>query len=211
MADWATISSLATAGGTLVLAIATYGSVRSANRSARVAEIALEERRRPVLVQSRFDDPEQKVMFSDQHWVQAGGGRGMVERGDGPLYLVLSVRNVGTGIAVLQGWHVRPGIIARRDVDHAELEEIRPQIRDLYIAPGDVGLWQGAIRDESDAMYHPVAEAADAREPLTVELLYTDQVGDQRTISRFVLTPAGDDRWLATAGRHWYLDRAGPR
>src|SRR4051794_24082116 len=120
MADWATISSLATAGGTLVLAIATYGSVRSANRSARVAEIALEERRRPVLVQSRFDDPEQKVMFADQHWVQAGGGRGMVERGDGPLYLVLSVRNVGAGIAVLQGWHVRPGI-ARRDVDHAEL------------------------------------------------------------------------------------------
>jgi len=39
--DWVTISSLATAGGTLVLALATFASVRSANRSARVAEMAL--------------------------------------------------------------------------------------------------------------------------------------------------------------------------
>jgi hypothetical protein len=32
--DWATISSLATAFGTLVLAVATFASIRSANRSA---------------------------------------------------------------------------------------------------------------------------------------------------------------------------------
>ena len=38
MADWQTISSLATAGGTLVLAVATFSAVRSANRSARIAE-----------------------------------------------------------------------------------------------------------------------------------------------------------------------------
>jgi hypothetical protein len=30
MADWGTIASLATAGGTLVLAVATFSSVRSA-------------------------------------------------------------------------------------------------------------------------------------------------------------------------------------
>ena len=33
MTDWTTIASLATAGGTLVLALATFASVRSANRS----------------------------------------------------------------------------------------------------------------------------------------------------------------------------------
>jgi hypothetical protein len=33
LADWTTISSLATAGGTLVLALATFASVRSANRA----------------------------------------------------------------------------------------------------------------------------------------------------------------------------------
>ena len=35
MADWVTISSLATVSGTLVLAVATFASVRSANRAAR--------------------------------------------------------------------------------------------------------------------------------------------------------------------------------
>ena len=39
--DWVTISALATAGGALALAAATYGSVRSANRAARVAERTL--------------------------------------------------------------------------------------------------------------------------------------------------------------------------
>ncbi|MEO6858458.1 MAG: hypothetical protein ABI323_07720 [Solirubrobacteraceae bacterium] len=64
MSDWATISSLATGAGTLVLAVATFGSVRSANRAARVSELALqeqrqatEEQRRPLIVQSRLDDP----------------------------------------------------------------------------------------------------------------------------------------------------------
>jgi hypothetical protein len=35
MADWVTISALATAGGTLVLAVATFSAVRSANRLTR--------------------------------------------------------------------------------------------------------------------------------------------------------------------------------
>ncbi|HEX8854916.1 MAG TPA: hypothetical protein VF752_04885 [Thermoleophilaceae bacterium] len=210
MADWATISALATAGGTLALAAATYGSVRSANRSARTAEIALQEQRRPVLVQSRLDDAEQKIMFVDRHWARVSGGGGTAEHSDGVLYLVLSLRNVGLGIAVLQGWHARAGL-ARPDIAHAELEEMRPQTRDLYIPAGDIGLWQGAFRDQHDAGYPEIARALDDREPISIDLLYTDQIGDQRTISRFVLNPVGDDRWIASVGRHWYLDRAGPR
>jgi hypothetical protein len=38
MADWPTIASSATAGGTLVLAVATFSSVRAGRRSARIAE-----------------------------------------------------------------------------------------------------------------------------------------------------------------------------
>jgi hypothetical protein len=38
--DWATIASLATAGGTLVLAVSTFASVKSANRRARLAVLA---------------------------------------------------------------------------------------------------------------------------------------------------------------------------
>jgi hypothetical protein len=41
VADWVTISGLAIAGGTLVLAMATFGSVRSTNQVARVAEQSL--------------------------------------------------------------------------------------------------------------------------------------------------------------------------
>jgi hypothetical protein len=43
-----------------------------------------------------------------------------------------------------------------------------------------------------------------------VELLYTDQVGGQRTITRFALVPAADS-WVASVIRHWYLDWQGPR
>jgi hypothetical protein len=38
MADRATIASFATAGGTLVMAVATSSATRSSNRSTRVAE-----------------------------------------------------------------------------------------------------------------------------------------------------------------------------
>ena len=43
--DWVTIASLATAGGTLVLAVATFSSVRSGNRTARAAERSLADQR----------------------------------------------------------------------------------------------------------------------------------------------------------------------
>jgi hypothetical protein len=65
MTDWATISSIATAGGTLVLAIATFGSTRSANANARVAERALLASQRPVLIPSREDDPGEQIRFVD--------------------------------------------------------------------------------------------------------------------------------------------------
>lgn len=215
MADWATISSLATAGGTLVLAVATFAAVKSSQRSARIAEIALQEQRRPLFVQSRTDDPRQKIMFGDQHWVTVEGSRGAVEYADGIVYLVMSLRNIGAGIGVCQAWSVRPGLQRRVD-DHTPENEFRAQLRDLYIPAGDVGLWQGAIRDESDPQHREIADAIARNEPVAVELLYSDQVGEQRTISRYSLIPfAQEDReevnWTVSGNRHWYLDRAGPR
>jgi hypothetical protein len=101
--DWPTISSLVTGGGTLVLAVATFAAVRSANRSARIAETALQEQRRPLLAQSRLEDPVQKLMFVDEHWVSAAGGRAAAEHVGGSVYLAISLRNVGSGIGVCQG------------------------------------------------------------------------------------------------------------
>ena len=208
--SWPTAASLATAGGTLVLALATFASVRSSNRSARIAELALQEQRRPVLVQSRPDDPVQKIMFIDGHWVRVSGSGGVAEHIDGNVYLVMSLRNVGAGIGVLQGWIARAGLLTSQE-DHASEQEFRRQTRDLYIPPGDIGLWQGALRDPADDAHPAIVDAAERRQTISIELLYTDQVGGQRTISRFSLVPVGDEAWLTTTGLHWYLDRDGPR
>jgi hypothetical protein len=206
--DWATISSLATAGGTLVLAGATFSAVRSSNRSARIAEQALQEQRRPLLVHARLDDPVQKIMFLDGHWIRTEGSQAVIDEDGGTLYLALPLRNVGSGIAVLQGWHPWPDL-AHAGVDHPPPEDFRRQVRDIYIAPGDVGLWQGALRNNDDVL-RTIDEARAARRPFSVDLLYSDQVGGQRTISRFGLL-AVDGAWLTAAARHWYLDAPAPR
>jgi len=210
--DWATISSLATAGGTLVLALATFASVRSANRATRISEQALQEQRQPVFAASRFDDPVQKIMFAEQHWVRAEGGRGVAEYSGDAVYLAISLRNVGAGIGVCQGWFVTPGLLrTMAATTHSDESEFRTQTRDLWIPAGDIGMWQGALRDPENPTFRGVAEAIEAREPISIELLYSDQVGGQRTITRFALLPTGEDSWIASSSRHWFLDRPSPR
>ncbi|MBF6558221.1 MAG: hypothetical protein IVW52_19125 [Acidimicrobiales bacterium] len=209
--EWATIASLATAAGTLVLGLATFAAVRSSNRSARIAEAALQEQRRPLLAPSRLEDPMQKIMFLEGNWVSAPGGRAAVEHIDGAAYLAISLRNVGSGIAVCQGWAVRPGPGSSRDFpSHAPLEDFRLQSRDLYVPAGDIGMWQGALRNPDDQGRADVVEAIETGQPVMAEILYSDQIGRQRTISRFGLVPAGDS-WIASLNRHWYLDWEGPR
>ena len=215
--DWSTVSSLVTGAGTLVLAVATFAAVRSANRSARIAEIALQEQRRPVLAPSRLEDQLQKLMFVDGHWISAAGGHAAAEHVDGSVYFGISLRNVGSGMAVCQGWAARPGVSSSRSLpEHIAEQEFRGQTRDLYIPAGDVGLWQGAIRERSDPAHDEVARAISQHEPISLELLYSDQIGAQRTITRYTLVPvrrddADEGLRLLSGGRHWYLDRAGPR
>jgi len=210
--NWETISSLATAAGTLVLAVATFSAVRSAGRSARIAEMALQEQRRPLLTNSRLSDPEQKLMFAGGHWVKPAGGHGTAEHIEGIVYLSINLRNVGSGIAVCQSWTAFPTLMnSGTTPDHAPDEQLRIQTRDLYIPPGDIGMWQGALRDPDDPLRVAMAAAIDAREPVGVELMYSDQIGDQRTITRFGLMPTADGTWLASMTRHWHLDWSGPR
>jgi hypothetical protein len=212
MADWTTISSLATAGGTLILAIATFSSVRSGNRAARTAERALQAGIRPLLVPSRIQDPAVKIMWVDRHWAKVNGGRASVELVDGIVYLAISVRNVGSGIAVLHGW--RPSAISLRAADaHPAPEEFRMQTRDMYVPPGDVSFWQGAIREQTDPEFDGMAQAIEGRDAMTIDLLYGDHEGGQRAISRFTVIPREGDEmeWLSSVGRHWNLDRPDPR
>ena len=210
MADWVTISSLATAGGTLVLAVATFASVRSANRAARVAEESLLQGIRPLLMPSRPDDAPIKVSFVDDHVVRIPGGGGTAEITDDAIYLTISLRNVGNGIAVLHGWRLE----LSRDLTPLEsppLDSFRRLTRDLYVAAGDVAFWQGAFRDPADPEVGEVRDRIEARERIVVDVLYGDHRGGQRMISRFSLLSRDDRGWQATVGRHWNIDRPDPR
>ena len=215
MADTGTIASLATAGGTLVLALATFSSTRSANRAARVSEQALKVGLRPVLFNARAQDPPQKVGYIDIHCLLLHDGLAAAQVSDGKLYLAIPLRNVASGLAVLHGWHLR--IEPQSADEHAPLDEFRRLQRDLYVPAGDVSFWQAALRDPEDPLYGPLQKAIRAGERLSVDVLYGDHEGGQRTITRFSVSPrlhAEDDEpwlWLCSTSRHWNLDRADPR
>lgn len=210
MADWQTISSLATAVGTLVLATATFSAVRSSNRSARVAEQSLLTGMRPLLLPSHFDDPPLKVLWSDQHVAKVGGGRAVAETEGGVIYLAMGLRNVGSGLALLHGWVPRAGL-SLGDIPHAEPSEHRRLTIDLYVPAGGAGYWEGAIRDPDDPIRDDLMKCIDTREPFTVELLYGDEEGGQRRISRFTVLPGAEDSWYCQGGRHWNVDLPEPR
>lgn len=218
MTSWETISNLATAGGTLILAVATFSTIRLANRSARAAErtVLAAERSvlagmRPVIVPSRREDRSEKVIWADGHRALIEGGAGYAALTDDSLYLAMSLRNVNTGLAVLQGWD--PSAERRLAKDpHTDPELFRPQSRDLYIPAGDVSYWHAAFRDPQDPVFELLAAVVKDRRPFGIDLLYSDLEGGQRTISRFVLHPRETgDRWMVAVSRHWNLDRPDPR
>jgi hypothetical protein len=210
MTDWTTIASLATAAGTLVLAIATFAAVRSANRSARATERALLAGIRPVLAPSRFEDPPEKVGFVDNHWVRVQGGRGVAEATDDAIYFAIALRNVGSGLAVLDRWDFHADRLIG-NLTHRDPEEYRRLTRDIYVPAGDLGFWQGAFREKDEPEFAAARDAIQARRSMTVDLLYGDHEGGQRTVTRFTFLPHGEDDWLVVASRHWNLDRADPR
>jgi hypothetical protein len=219
--DWA---SAATAGGTLVLAVATFASVRSANRAGRNAERALQVGLRPVLFASRPHDTIQKIRWGDNHWAALANGRAVLEEEDGVIYMAISLQNVGSGIAVLHGWRIDSFEILNPNASLEEMQteailarpdptSFRPQTRDLYSPPGDVSFWQAAIRTRDDPDRPQVEAAMAGPNPLIIDLLYGDHEGGQRTISRFSVTryPGADDAWFPAVIRHWSLDRVDPR
>jgi hypothetical protein len=208
VADWQTISSLATAGGTLVLAVATFSAVRSSNRSARVAEESLLAGLRPLLIPSLSGDPVHKALWADRHVAKVEGGRAVVEQEGGVIYLALGLRNVGTGIALIHGWMTTEH--SPLDGSHTPAEGFRRQGIDLYVPAGGTGYWESAIRNLDDPMRPAIEKALATREPFRLNLLYGDQQGGQRTISRFIVL-AAEEFWYGQASRHWNLDRPDPR
>ena len=184
MADITTIAELGTAGGTLILAIATFGSVRSANRAARVAERSLQIGLRPLLVESRREDPPEPAIFGSGKVLMPGNGLASVERDGEDIVMAIPLRNVGAGMAILHGWHIVGGWLRQRQEVHPDADAFRQQLRDLYVPPSDTGFWQAGIRSPDDE-YRRMVEAALAGEE--------------------------EGRWYCSVTRHWSLEGTDPR
>lgn len=120
------------------------------------------------------------------------------------------MRNAGNGIAVLHGWypHVDWSTGAQ---DHEPPERFRRLTRDLYIPAGDLGFWQGAVRDLDDPLREPLLDAVARHERMTIDILYGDHDGGQRTIARFGLRPVDDGGYLFSSSRYWNIDQPDPR
>ena len=85
-------------------------------------------------------------------------------------------------------------------------ESFRKLTRDIYVPAGATGFWQGAIRDDNDHLQSELRAAIDAGNGITIDLLYGDHEGGQRTISRFGLTPREGSEHMTSVTRHWSLD-----
>ena len=131
------------------------------------------------------------------------------------IYLAIPLRNAGTGIAHLHGYRLDP-----EPADRVQTDPLGParhrrgaqapdpatfaqQQRDLYIAAGDTGFWQAALRDPTSQAYIATQRAHDTRGRLTVDLLYGDLEDGQPTVTRFVLLPTAPDAWRCDTTHHW--------
>ena len=147
MADWATVAEVGTVFGTLVLGRRRSAPPAPANRAARVAERAFEIRLRPVLVPFADSRPRPRRSCGvSRHWTRLLGGRASVEIGDAAVYLTMSLRNVGSGMAVIHGWRAEPspGFVLEMQPEllqhpelqtHPDLDDFRPQGRDPLRPP----------------------------------------------------------------------------
>ena len=206
LADWVTISSLATAGGTLVLAGATFargplGEPLGPCRRARAAWRGCAR----CCMPSRLDDPPQKVLFVDGRWVRVPGGGAVAEAADGGVYLAMSrtQRRFRASPCCTAGGSTPTS--DARDGPAPPLEEFERLTRDLYVPAGDVGFWQGALRDPrapefpEAARGHRRARTARGRHPLRRPR------GRPARVSRFTLVPSPTAAGSRARGPHWNI------
>jgi hypothetical protein len=153
--EWVTVASLATALGTLVL--------RGSDIRVRPLGELLSTRRGPGGSYRRTVCPHRSA-FTDGGRAPAANELATLEVADGVEYMVISVRNVGTGLAVMHGWHAEVGVQPQKT--HPPLEDFTAQTRDIYVAARDIGFWQGALRDPATAQFKTAAAAIEGGDPM---------------------------------------------
>ena len=107
----------------------------------------------------------------------------------------LGYETLAAVLAVLDRWDCQPigRWATRRPRESSRFHRL---YRDIYVPANDTGFWQGAFREPAEPIFAVAREAIAERRAMTIDLLYGDHEGGQRTISRFALLPAGDDQWL---------------
>lgn len=216
MSAWVTLADVGTAVGTLVLAGATFVSVRASAHSTRIAERALLAGQRPVLAPAGPDDPAESVQFADGRVFPVGNGQALAVQDAGAVYLAIPLCNVGVGLAVLRGYHLQgepathvaqdprgPARHLRGDLP-PQARAFSAQQRDLLISTRRAGFWQAALRDPKTRLHEEVTRAIGTRGRVTVDVLYGDHEGRQPSITRFVLLPEAGS-WRCDATRYWSL------
>jgi hypothetical protein len=208
--------------GTLTLAAATFAAIgssnraaRSAERSARIAERSLLAALRPLLIAARPEDPAGQVQFADGRLLAMTSGEALFRAEETVIYIALQLRNAGTGIAHLRAYrleaetaeHVRGDPLGparhRRGGPAPDPATFVNQQRDLYVAPGETGFWQAALRDPVDPVFASTQQAHRSRGRLTVDLLYGDLEDGQPTVTRFVVLPGPLGTWYCDTAHHW--------
>ena len=149
------------------------------------------------------------------------GGTAYLRSLDGVVYYAAAFRNAGTGLAVIHGW-APASTRLEATAPAPAVDDFRPMTLDIYVPAGESAAWMAAVRETDSDLSRALRAAAEADQPLSVDLLYGDGEGGQRTITRFgfVLDPDAPDepapdrppgvRTLIVI-RHWNLDRPDPR
>ena len=91
------------------------------------------------------------------------------------------------------------------------IEDFHRLTRDIYVPAVDMGFWQGVFRDPSAPEFAQAAAAIQEHRAMTIDVLYGDHEGGQRTITRFGVMPRSEGTWITAAGRYWNVDREDPR
>jgi hypothetical protein len=158
------------------------------------------------------------VQFADGRVFEVGPGSPLVHEEDDVIYLAIALRNVGAGIAHLRGYRLEPepaqSVLddprgpARhlRGDSPPDASVFAEQQRDLYVAAGDVGFWQAALRHPGTDLFTATTDAVRTGGRITIDLLYGDHEGGQATITRFVLLCGPERRWRCDVAHHWSLD-----
>ena len=190
MTNWVSVSSFATAGwharagaGHLRL-----GPVRQPGGPHRRTIAAGEPPSRARAVAAA--GPRREDDVGRRHWAAVAGGRAAVEIADGNIYLAMSLRNVGSGIAVLHGWW--PSGERRLAGTRPRRSRGLPDADARPVHSPRATSASGRAPSETRGRPRPTRALpmpSPLPRPISIELLYGDHEGGQRAISRFHLVP----------------------